>query len=68
VRIGGPGINPGVRYLLETARREREKNWTDATHILMASSARGGAAGVAGFPLDDDLLSLTANAYDALPP
>jgi HEAT repeat protein len=40
VRIGGPGVDPGVRYLLETATRERERNWTDATHILMASSAR----------------------------
>jgi HEAT repeat protein len=40
VRIGGPGVSPAVRYLLETATREKERNWTDATHILMAPTAR----------------------------
>jgi HEAT repeat protein len=40
VRIGGPGAEPGVRYLLETAVRRRERNWTDATHILMAPTGR----------------------------
>jgi HEAT repeat protein len=40
VRIGGPGVSPAVRYLLVTAAREKERNWTDATHILMAPSAR----------------------------
>src|SRR5262249_19221736 len=40
VRIGGPGVKTGVRYLLETATRDRERNWTDANNILMAPSAR----------------------------
>src|SRR5262249_35000300 len=40
VRIGGPGVRAGVRYLLETATREKERNWTDANNILMAPSAR----------------------------
>jgi HEAT repeat protein len=39
-RIGGPGVKAGVRYLLETATRERERNWTDAENILMAPAAR----------------------------
>jgi hypothetical protein len=26
VRIGGPGVKMGVRYLLETATRDRERN------------------------------------------
>jgi HEAT repeat protein len=40
VRIGGPGTKTGVRYLLETATHNRERNWTDAYNILMAPSAR----------------------------
>jgi HEAT repeat protein len=40
VRIGGPGLKTGVRYLLETATRNRERNWTDAYNILMAPTAR----------------------------
>jgi HEAT repeat protein len=39
VRIGGPGRKTGVRYLLETATRVRERNWTDAYNILMAPAA-----------------------------
>jgi HEAT repeat protein len=40
VRIGGPGLKTGVRYLLETATNNRERNWTDAYNILMAPTAR----------------------------
>lgn len=40
VRIGGPGVKAGVRYLLETATHNRERNWTDAYNILMAPTAR----------------------------
>jgi HEAT repeat protein len=40
VRIGGPGIKTGVRYLLETATHNRERNWTDAYNILMAPTSR----------------------------
>jgi len=40
VRIGGPGLKTGVRYLLETATQNRERNWTDAYNILMAPTAR----------------------------
>jgi len=40
VRIGGAGVKAGVRYLLETASRQKERNWTDANNILMAPSAR----------------------------
>jgi HEAT repeat protein len=40
VRIGGPGAEDGVRYLLETATRDKARNQTDATHILMAPTAR----------------------------
>jgi HEAT repeat protein len=40
VRIGGPGVSAGARYLLETASRDRERNWTDAYHIFMAPTAR----------------------------
>jgi HEAT repeat protein len=40
VRIGGPGVKPGVRFLLKTATENRERNWTDAYHILMAPTAR----------------------------
>src|SRR5262245_6987069 len=40
VRIGGPGLKTGVRYLLETATRDRERNWTDAHNILMAPTSR----------------------------
>ena len=40
VRIGGPGLKTGVRYLLETATLNRERNWTDAYNILMAPTAR----------------------------
>jgi HEAT repeat protein len=40
VRIGGPGAKAGVRYLLETATREKERNWTDANNILMSPAAR----------------------------
>jgi HEAT repeat protein len=40
VRIGGPGLKTGVRYLLETASHNRERNWTDAYNILMAPTAR----------------------------
>jgi HEAT repeat protein len=40
VRIGGPGVKTGVRYLLETATRNRERNWTDAHNILMAPTSR----------------------------
>jgi HEAT repeat protein len=40
VRIGGPGVKAGVRYMLETATRERERNWTDATNVLMAPTSR----------------------------
>jgi HEAT repeat protein len=40
VHVGGPGIKPGVRYLVETATRQRERNWTDAGNILMAPTAR----------------------------
>jgi HEAT repeat protein len=41
VRLGGPGARSGVHYLLDTATRERARNWTDANNILMAPSARG---------------------------
>src|SRR5262249_62130425 len=40
VRIGGPGVKTGVRYLLETATRVRKRNWTDATHIFIAPTGR----------------------------
>jgi HEAT repeat protein len=40
VRIGGPGVKTGVQYLLETATRVRERNWTDATHIFIAPTGR----------------------------
>jgi HEAT repeat protein len=40
VRIGGSGLKTGVRYLLETATHNRERNWTDAYTILMAPTAR----------------------------
>jgi HEAT repeat protein len=40
VRIGGSGVKAGVRYLAETATRNRERNWTDASNILMAPSSR----------------------------
>jgi hypothetical protein len=40
VRIGGPGLKAPVRYLLETATAHRERNWTDASNILMAPTAR----------------------------
>jgi HEAT repeat protein len=40
VRIGGPGVKTGVRYLLETASRDRARNWTDANNILMAPTSR----------------------------
>jgi HEAT repeat protein len=40
VRIGGPGVKTGVRYILETATHDRERNWTDATNILMAPTSR----------------------------
>jgi HEAT repeat protein len=40
VRISGPGLKTGVRYLLETATREHERNWTDAHNILMAPTSR----------------------------
>jgi len=40
VRIGGPAAEEGVRYLLETATRDKTRNQTDATHILMAPTAR----------------------------
>jgi HEAT repeat protein len=40
VRIGGPGLKTGVRYLLDTATRDRERNWTDAYNILMGPAAR----------------------------
>jgi HEAT repeat protein len=40
VRIGGPGARAGVRYLLETATRDRARNWTDANNVLMAPAAR----------------------------
>jgi HEAT repeat protein len=40
VRIGGPGLKTGVRYLLETATRNPERNWTDAHNILMAPTSR----------------------------
>ena len=38
--MGGAGVKAGVRYLLETASRQKERNWTDANNILMAPSAR----------------------------
>jgi HEAT repeat protein len=41
VRIGGPEMKGAVRYLLETATANRERNWTDASNILMAPTARG---------------------------
>jgi HEAT repeat protein len=40
VRIGGPEMKGAVRYLLETATANRERNWTDASNILMAPTAR----------------------------
>jgi HEAT repeat protein len=40
VRVGGPGAGAGVRHLLETATRDRARNWTDAGNILMAPTAR----------------------------
>jgi HEAT repeat protein len=40
VRIGGPGVKAGVRYLLETATRDHERNGTDANNILMAPTSR----------------------------
>ena len=40
VRIGGPGVKTGVLYLLETATRNRERNWTDVTHIFTAATGR----------------------------
>ncbi len=40
VRVGGPGVKSGVRYLLETATREKDRNWTDANNILMSPAAR----------------------------
>src|SRR5262249_60058909 len=40
VRIGGPGVKTGVLYLLETATRNRERNWTDVTHIFTAPTGR----------------------------
>ncbi len=58
VRVGGPGAEPGVRYLLETAARRRERNWTDATHILMAPTARQALPALLGAvqdPLTRDL-------------
>src|SRR5262249_11525225 len=39
VRIGGSGAKTGVRYLLETASRQKERNWTDANNILIAPSS-----------------------------
>jgi HEAT repeat protein len=40
VRIGGPEMKGAVRHLLETATANRERNWTDASNILMAPTAR----------------------------
>jgi HEAT repeat protein len=40
VRIGGPGVKTGTRYILETASRQRERNWTDANQMLQAPSMR----------------------------
>jgi HEAT repeat protein len=40
VRIGGPGVKSGVRYMLETATRDYERNGTDANNILMAPTSR----------------------------
>ncbi|HMF12389.1 MAG TPA: HEAT repeat domain-containing protein, partial [Gemmataceae bacterium] len=40
LRIGGPEMKGAVRYLLETATANRERNWTDASNILMAPTAR----------------------------
>src|SRR5262249_48219681 len=34
VRIGGPGVKAGTRYLLETASQHYERNWSDANNIL----------------------------------
>src|SRR5262245_186730 len=40
VRIGGPGVKAGTRYLLETASRDYERNWTDANNILQSPASR----------------------------
>jgi HEAT repeat protein len=40
VRIGGPEMKEAVRYLLVAATANRERNWTDASNILMAPTAR----------------------------
>jgi HEAT repeat protein len=40
VRIGGSGVKAGVRYLLGTASRDRERNWTDANNLLSSPTAR----------------------------
>jgi HEAT repeat protein len=40
VRIGGSGVKAGTRYLLETASRNYERNWSDANNILQSPASR----------------------------